>query len=130
LSEGWGSGREECIPRVCIRECDAGGIAVIKRSDIQGRVAGDSDGGGGREDVVQLAAVGASGDVLESDDLVDAVADVAGCVDSLGDEEIAVCGESVGVYGSGVAFCELLEEGWEEGLAATGCEVDGCWDCE
>ena len=73
-----------------------------------------------------MAAVGTGGDVLEGDDLVDAISDVAEGVDGLGNEEVAVCGQSVGIYGGGVAFCELLEECGDEGLATAGCEINGC----
>jgi hypothetical protein len=77
-----------------------------------------------------LAAVGASGNVLESNDLVDAAADVSEGVYCLRDEEIAVSGEGGGVYGCGVAFGELLEEGWDECLATAGGKIDGGWGCE
>lgn len=71
-----------------------------------------------------MAGIGAGRDVLERDDLVDAVDGVAVSVEALGDEEVV----AAGCYSCGVGFIKLLDEAGEEGGSAAGCEVDWCRD--
>jgi hypothetical protein len=113
LAERRRGGRVEVVPGIEVRVRDAGWRVFVQGRHVErwGPRAGGGEGVCGREGHVELAAVGAGGDVLEGHELVDAVGDAAGS-DGLGDFEVAVGAGVCAPEAGGVGLVQLLHEEW------------------
>ena len=90
----------------------------VEGEDVDGGGAGAGDGGAGGEDGLEMAAVGAGGDVVEADENVAALEGAVVVV------ECDLDGHAVG-RGRRVGLRDGVDEGREDGAAGTGHEVLG-----